>query len=222
MTKRVLHLPFNCNEIKEWTIYALSSSEAGFDSNRMWIARTRKSYPSWTFSGWYEDKIQRSRSYRFFLKGRFFVAAAAGASSSSLASRVNLIRSAYAWHRDRSQRVNLLIWSSSHCWFCNSYQDFAEVFGCTSMHQRILRADNLASRGMQPNPLCPLCNSIPEDAREVLRLLWSWFHLQGWPSACSLQQGPVDWLYSNAARANVGNLRRATGVLLYCWWKEKE
>jgi hypothetical protein len=57
--------------------------------------------------------------------------------------------------------------------------------------------DNLASRGMQPNPLCPLCDSGPEDAkhllincnftREVIRLLWSWFHLQGSPR-------PVQWI----------------------------
>jgi hypothetical protein len=64
---------------------------------------------------------------------------------------------------------------------------------------------------MQPNPLCPLCDSGPEDAkhllincnftREVLRLLWSWFHLRGSPSTCSVDQGPAEWLSSNAARA---------------------
>jgi hypothetical protein len=96
------------------------------------------------------------------------------------------------------------------------------------MHQRILTADNLASMGMNHNPICPLCNLNPEDARhllinyqfarEVTHLLWSWFQLQGSPSYCSLQQGPTDWLHANAAKANGANLKRATGVLLYCWW----
>jgi hypothetical protein len=86
-----------------------------------------------------------------------------------------------------------------------------KVFRWTAMHQRILTANNLASRRMQPNPLCPLCDSGPEDAkhllincnftREVLWLLWSWFHLHGSPSTCSVDQGPTEWLSSNAASA---------------------
>jgi hypothetical protein len=62
-----------------------------------------------------------------------------------------------------------------------------KVFGWTAMHQRIRTADNLASRGMQLSPMCPLCNSNLEDAchllinchftREVFRFIWSWFHL---------------------------------------------
>jgi hypothetical protein len=103
-----------------------------------------------------------------------------------------------------------------------------KIFSWTALHQRILTVDDLASRGMDHNPMCPLCNSVPEDerhlltncqfAREVICLLWSWFQLQGSPSYCSLQQGPADWLHANAAKANGANLKRATGVLLYCRW----
>jgi C4-type Zn-finger protein len=53
------------------------------------------------------------------------------------------------------------------------------------MHKRILTADNLAARGMQHNPMCPLCNNHTEYTenllidcpfnKEVLKLLWAWY-----------------------------------------------
>jgi hypothetical protein len=103
-----------------------------------------------------------------------------------------------------------------------------KVFCWTAMQQKILTADNLASRGMQHNPLCPLCNAFPEDARhllinyelakEVLRLMWNWCHFQGSPSTCPNDQDPASWIAANAARADPANARRATGSLVYCWW----
>jgi hypothetical protein len=83
-----------------------------------------------------------------------------------------------------------------------SVESKVKIFGWTAMHQRILTVDNLASRGMHHNPLCPLCNSYLEDARhllinypfarEVLRYIWSWFHLQGSPSVCLANQEPAN------------------------------
>jgi hypothetical protein len=109
-----------------------------------------------------------------------------------------------------------------------SVEPKVKVFSLTAMHQKILTADNLASRGMQHNPLCPLCNAFPEDARhllincefakEVLRLMWNWCHFQGSPSTCPNGQDPASWIAANAARADPANARRATGSLLYCWW----
>jgi hypothetical protein len=109
-----------------------------------------------------------------------------------------------------------------------------KVFGWTAMHQRILTADNLASRGLQHDPSCPLCNSSPEDARhllincnfarEVLRLLWPWFDFQGSPTICSMSSDLASWLAANAAMAQPANVRLATEILLYSWrnvWKER-
>jgi hypothetical protein len=43
-----------------------------------------------------------------------------------------------------------------------------KVFSWMAMHKRILTTDNLASRGMQHNPLCSLCNSSFEDTQHLL------------------------------------------------------
>jgi hypothetical protein len=96
------------------------------------------------------------------------------------------------------------------------------------MHKRIPTADNLAVRGMQPNPICPLCNNHPEDTehllirctfrKEVMKLLWAWHHLQGTPTSGAAHHDPATWLASNAARANRGDVRLVTGILLYAWW----
>jgi hypothetical protein len=43
-----------------------------------------------------------------------------------------------------------------------------KIFGWTTMHQEILTADNLGIRGMQHNPLCPLCNAEPENVKHLL------------------------------------------------------
>jgi hypothetical protein len=89
-----------------------------------------------------------------------------------------------------------------------------KVFGWTTLHQKILTVDNLTSRGIQHNPLCPLFHLYPEDARhllincsytrEVLRLIWSWLHLGGAPSFCLQDQDLADWLPSNASKAGAG------------------
>jgi hypothetical protein len=57
-----------------------------------------------------------------------------------------------------------------------------KVFACTAMHKRFPTADNLAARGMQHNPTCPLCGNYSEDtehilfgcsfSKKVLKLLW--------------------------------------------------
>jgi hypothetical protein len=93
------------------------------------------------------------------------------------------------------------------------------------MHRKIMTADKLAARGLQHNSVCPLCHLEPEDARhllincsfsrEVLRLLWSWFQIQGSPSSCPQEQGPADWLCSNVQKAAPSNRKTATRVLLY-------
>jgi hypothetical protein len=41
--------------------------------------------------------------------------------------------------------------------------------------------------------------------------------MEGSPSLCSQNQGPADWLCSNAQRANPCR-EEATGILLYHWW----
>jgi hypothetical protein len=79
--------------------------------------------------------------------------------------------------------------------------------------KKILPADNLALRGMQHNPLCPLCNYFPKDARhfiinctfanEVTRFMWNWCHFQGLPLACPLNLELASWLHANAARADL-------------------
>jgi hypothetical protein len=38
----------------------------------------------------------------------------------------------------------------------------------TTMHQKIMTANNFAARGMQHNNACPLCQQAPEDARHLL------------------------------------------------------
>jgi hypothetical protein len=43
-----------------------------------------------------------------------------------------------------------------------------KTFAWTTMHQKILTTGNLAVRGMQHDPLCPLCNLEPEDAKYLL------------------------------------------------------
>jgi hypothetical protein len=98
----------------------------------------------------------------------------------------------------------------------------------TTMHQKIMTANNFAARGMQHNNACPLCQQAPEDARhllincsftrEVIRLLWLWFAMEGSPSTCSQDQCPATWLGSNAQIANPANCKEATRVLLYHWW----
>jgi hypothetical protein len=103
-----------------------------------------------------------------------------------------------------------------------------KVFVWTAMHQRILTADNLASRGLQHNPSYPLCNSNPEDARhllinctfarEVHRLVWSWFHFQGTPTNCLTHSDPARRLVASATRAKPANVCLATRILLYSWW----
>jgi hypothetical protein len=96
------------------------------------------------------------------------------------------------------------------------------------MHKKNLTTDNLASRGMQHNLLCPLCGSHPEDtdhlliqcpfAKEVIGLLWSWFQLQGTPTSRLSQMDLASCLVANAARANTGDLQLAIVILLYVWW----
>jgi hypothetical protein len=103
-----------------------------------------------------------------------------------------------------------------------------KIFDWTDMHKKILMADNLAARGIQHNPLCPLCGNHPEDTdhllidcsfnKEVLRLLWAWYQFQGTPTSGAAHLDPANWLASNVARANRGYLRLATGILLYAWW----
>jgi hypothetical protein len=108
-----------------------------------------------------------------------------------------------------------------------------KVSAWTAMHKKILTASNLASRGMQHNSLCPLCNSSLEDiehlliacpfANEVTRLLWSWFQFQGAPTT-GVHTEPASWLAANAVRANLADIRLASGILLYArWnvWKER-
>jgi hypothetical protein len=53
-------------------------------------------------------------------------------------------------------------------------------------------------------------------AKEVYRLIWSWFGLRGNATPCLSNQGPVECLENNATMA--------AGILLYSWWnvwKEK-
>jgi hypothetical protein len=106
-----------------------------------------------------------------------------------------------------------------------SVEPKVKVFGWSAMHQRILTANILASRGLQHSPSYPLCNSNPEDARyllincnfaqEVLWLLWSWFDFQGRPTTCSMRSDLASWLAANAARVMPANIRLATRILLY-------
>jgi hypothetical protein len=101
-------------------------------------------------------------------------------------------------------------------------------FRWTAMHQKIMTADNLAARGMQHNNVCNLCHQAPEDARhllincsfsrEILRLLWSWFSMEGSPALCSQDQDPANWLSFNAQRASPVCHKEATRILLYHWW----
>jgi hypothetical protein len=67
-----------------------------------------------------------------------------------------------------------------------------KVLGWTVMQQKIPTTENLAMRGMQHNQTCPLRHACPEDMqhlltncsfiKEVLHLIWSWFHLAGSPT----------------------------------------
>jgi hypothetical protein len=103
-----------------------------------------------------------------------------------------------------------------------------QSFQMDSHASTILTADNLASRGLQHSPSCPLCNSNPEDARhllincifarEVHRLVWSWFHFLGMPTNCSTRLDPARWLAASATRVKPANVRLATRILLYSWW----
>jgi hypothetical protein len=43
-----------------------------------------------------------------------------------------------------------------------------KFFAWTAMHEKILTADNLASRGMHHNPICPQCRAHPEIAQHLL------------------------------------------------------
>jgi hypothetical protein len=66
-----------------------------------------------------------------------------------------------------------------------------KLFGWTTLHHKIPTADLLAARGMQPNPICPLCNSCSEDVyhlltecaftKGMLHHIWAWFHLHSQP-----------------------------------------
>jgi hypothetical protein len=101
-------------------------------------------------------------------------------------------------------------------------------FGWSAMHQKIMTSDNLAARGLPHNSACALCHQGTEDtrhllincsiSREVLRLLWSWFAMQGSPTLCSQDQDLADWLCFNARRANPACSKEATRILLYHWW----
>jgi hypothetical protein len=103
-----------------------------------------------------------------------------------------------------------------------------KVFGWTVMHQRILTVDNLEARGLQHNPICPLCNLAPEDARhllincpftkEVMCFLWSWYGLSWTASTYSSDEDPASWLCSNVTKAMPGNQKKVLGILLYVWW----
>jgi hypothetical protein len=92
------------------------------------------------------------------------------------------------------------------------------------MHKRILTADNLAARGIQHNPICPLSNNQPEDTEHLLincplnrgaEAALTWYQFQGTRVA---HLDPNSWLATNAARANRGDICLATGILLYSWW----
>jgi hypothetical protein len=101
-----------------------------------------------------------------------------------------------------------------------------KLFGWAALQHKIPTADLLATRGMQPNLLCPLCNSSPKDTRHfltdcnfskgILHFIWAWFHFHGAPPLDS--HGLATWI-SAAAAAGCGasNLRWSTDVLLYCW-----
>jgi hypothetical protein len=103
-----------------------------------------------------------------------------------------------------------------------------KLFDWMVMHQKIPTAKTLASRGMQVNSACTLCNSRDKNAqhlltdcsfsREVLHLIWAWYNLSGGPSQGALTPGTAAWLTSNVASANAQDQRGATGIILYCWW----
>jgi hypothetical protein len=77
------------------------------------------------------------------------------------------------------------------------------IFGWMTMHQKMLTTDNLAIRGMQHDPLCPLCNAETENVKhllincgftkEVYQLIWLWFMLKGSAASCLPSQEPADW-----------------------------
>jgi hypothetical protein len=95
-----------------------------------------------------------------------------------------------------------------------------KVFSWTAMHQKILTADNLDTRGMQHCPSCPLCNQA-QDARhllincpfskEVLRLVQAWYNMAGTASSCSVDEDPASWLCSNVRKGMAGNQVRSVG-----------
>jgi hypothetical protein len=90
-----------------------------------------------------------------------------------------------------------------------------------------MTSDNLAARGLQHNTVCALCHQVTEDTRhllincsflrEVMRLLWFWFAMEGSPTLWSQDQDPPDWLCVNAQRANPACNKEATRILLYHW-----
>ena len=62
-------------------------------------------------------------------------------------------------------------------------------FSWTAMHDKLLTADNLAKRGWQHNPYCPLCFLAQEStnhlltscffAKQVIAYIMSWFKVAG-------------------------------------------
>jgi hypothetical protein len=86
-------------------------------------------------------------------------------------------------------------------------------------------ANNLATRGMQHDPLCPLCNAVPENMKHLLinyvftkedyRLIWLWFRLKGSATSCLPSQEPADWFEHHVVRSSIGDSRKVAGILLY-------
>jgi hypothetical protein len=87
-----------------------------------------------------------------------------------------------------------------------------KFFAWTAMHEKILTTDNLATREMQHNPICPLCRNQPETAqhllsvcsftKEVLQMTWSWyFFFAGSPPHGPHVDGVASWLTANAAES---------------------
>jgi hypothetical protein len=87
-----------------------------------------------------------------------------------------------------------------------------QFFAWTTSHEKILTADNLAARGLQHNPTCPLCQTQLETpqhllmgynfTKEALRLIWSWFSFAGSPPQSPHVDKVTAWLTENTVRAN--------------------
>jgi hypothetical protein len=96
------------------------------------------------------------------------------------------------------------------------------------MHEKILMADNLAARGLQHNPIYPLCRTQPKTPQhllmgyrftnEVLWFIWSWFSFAGSPPQSPHVDGVAAWMIENSVRAYKQDRRKLAGILLYFGW----